>query len=165
MTANIGARVASLSVRASWPQSLMMREGLARFRAGLMSLVLWLPFDAISAERYEPGATLIASSEAGWPQFRGPRRDGISDERGLLQSWPESGPKQLWSTIGAGRGFSSPIVAGGRVYLTGDFNDELYVVAYDLKGKPLWRTKNGAAWLNQYQGARGSVTYSAGLLY
>ena len=45
-----------------------------------------------------PGADdgLIASPEPGWPQWRGPRRDGISDEKGLLASWPEGGPKLLW---------------------------------------------------------------------
>jgi outer membrane protein assembly factor BamB len=116
-------------------------------------------------EAFAAEASLIASPEKGWPQFRGPRRDGISDERGLLQSWPEGGPKRLWTVTGSGRGFSSPIIAGGRVYVTGDFGEELRILAYDLEGKPLWQARNGNAWLNQYQGARASVTYSDGRLY
>ena len=36
---------------------------------------------------------LIASPEPGWPQWRGPRRDGISDETGLLASWSDGGPE------------------------------------------------------------------------
>ena len=32
-----------------------------------------------------------------WPQFRGANRDNISTETGLLRSWPEGGPKVLWS--------------------------------------------------------------------
>ncbi len=110
-------------------------------------------------------ASLIASPEAGWPQFRGPRRDGVSDERGLLQSWPEGGPKLLWSATGMGRGFSSPIIVGGRLYVTGDFVEELRILALDLSGKPLWNVTNGASWLNQYQGARASVTFSAGRIF
>ena len=110
-------------------------------------------------------ATLIASPESGWPQFRGPRRDGVSDERGLLPSWPAEGPAKQWTATGAGRGYSSPIIASGRLYVTGDFGEDLYILAFDLAGKPLWRTRNGSAWLNQYQGARSSVTYSAGRLY
>lgn len=110
-------------------------------------------------------AALIASPEKGWPQFRGPRRDGISDERGLLQTWPGGGPKLLWSASGAGKGFSSTILADGRLFVTGDFNADTFVLAYDLQGKLLWRTQNGAAWLNQYQGARASVTFSGGRLY
>ena len=31
-----------------------------------------------------------------WPQWRGPNRDGISEESGLLSQWPESGPARLW---------------------------------------------------------------------
>ncbi len=110
-------------------------------------------------------ATLIASPDPGWPQFRGPRRDGISDERGLLQSWPEGGPKLLWSAKGAGRGFSSTIVADSRLYVTGDFAEETRILAYSLDGQPLWSVRNGDAWLNQYPGARASVTFSAGRLY
>ncbi|MDO8543026.1 MAG: PQQ-binding-like beta-propeller repeat protein [Opitutaceae bacterium] len=123
------------------------------------------PFQAAAADSAARQASLIASPEPGWPQFRGPRRDGISDERGLLQTWPEGGPKLLWSVTGVGRGFSSPTFGDGRWYLTGDFGEDLYVLAHDLDGKPLWRAKNGASWLNQYQGARGSVTYSAGRVY
>ncbi|MBI5770755.1 MAG: PQQ-like beta-propeller repeat protein [Verrucomicrobia bacterium] len=108
---------------------------------------------------------LIASPESGWPQFRGPRRDGVCDERGLLQTWPEGGPKLLWSAKGAGRGFSSTIVAGGRIYVTGDFGEETRILAYALDGQPLWSVRNGDAWLNQYPGARASVTFSAGWLY
>ncbi|MES2696448.1 MAG: PQQ-binding-like beta-propeller repeat protein [Verrucomicrobiota bacterium] len=110
-------------------------------------------------------AELVASAEKGWPQFRGARRDGVSDERGLLQAWPESGPKVLWTADGAGNGYSSPIVAGGKIFVTGDVDGTLWVVAYDLQGNQLWRMKHGDAWLNQYQGARASVTFSEGHLY
>lgn len=136
-----------------------MRLGLALFLADECGAGLFAE-NATSLR-----ATLLASTEYGWPQFRGPRRDGVSDERGLQSSWPEGGPRKIWSTTGAGKGFSSPIVAGGRVYVTGDFGEDLFVLAYDLNGKPLWRTRHGAAWLNQYQGARASVTYSEGRLY
>lgn len=138
-----------------------LRTGRWLVLCGLLALI------AVGGKSAEPKARaeLIASPEAGWPQFRGPRRDGVSDERGLLQAWPEGGPKELWSAPGAGKGYSSPIIAGGRIFLTGDFGADTFVVAYDLAGKPLWRTQNGAAWLNQYQGARASVTVFAGRVY
>ena len=133
---------------------------------GLVLLVPGAPPAPVSAaDDSTPRASLIASPEPGWPQFRGPRRDGISDERGLLGAWPEGGPRQLWSAPGAGRGFSSPIIADGRIYVTGDFGEDTRVLAYDLDGEQLWRTKNGEAWLNQYQGARASVTCRSGRLY
>ena len=42
-------------------------------------------------------------------------RLGVSDERGLLQAWPEGGPVKQWTAKGAGRGYSSPIIGGGRL--------------------------------------------------
>lgn len=108
---------------------------------------------------------LVASPEAGWPQFRGPRRDGVSLERGLLPSWPEGGPTRLWSAKGLGQGFSSPVIGGGRLYLTGDVGEELQVMAFDLAGQLLWRTVNGRSWRKDYPGARSSVTLSAGRVY
>src|SRR5678809_469864 len=85
----------------------------------------------------------IASMEKGWPQFRGPRRDGISDETGLLGTWPEGGPKLLWSVDKLGQGYSSPIIAKDRLFITGDHSDELRIFAFDLEGQPVWQAKNG----------------------
>ena len=108
---------------------------------------------------------LIASEEQGWPQWRGPRRDGISDEKGLLSTWPASGPKLLWKVEGLGTGWSSPIVVGERLYITGDVGDNLIVFAFDRSGTPQWRTKNGKAWKGPYPGARACCVFSEGRLY
>src|SRR5262249_26922860 len=51
-----------------------------------------------------------------WPQWRGPHRDGVWSERGILESFPSEGLKVRWRAP-AGWGWSSPVVAGGRVYL------------------------------------------------
>ena len=83
---------------------------------------------------------LIATLEPDWPQWRGPRRDGISDEKGLLPSWPQGGPKLLWKIGGLGTGWSSlsvkggPIVVDERLYITGDVGNDLVVFALDLDG-------------------------------
>ena len=108
---------------------------------------------------------LIASEEQGWPQWRGPRRDGISDEKGLLSTWPASGPKLLWKVEGLGTGWSSPIVVGERLYITGDMGDDLVVFAYDRSGTPQWQAKNGKAWKGPYPGARACCAFSEGRLY
>src|SRR5262245_51260015 len=54
-----------------------------------------------------------------WPQWRGPDRNGISQEKGLLQTWPKGGPKLLWTVEDAGIGFSGPAVVGDRLYTMG----------------------------------------------
>lgn len=108
---------------------------------------------------------LIASPEPGWPQWRGPRRDGISGEKGLLQSWPQGGPRLLWKVDDLGKGWSSPIVVGERIYITGDVGDDLIVYALDLTGTIQWRVTNGRAWKTPYPGARACCAYSEGRLY
>lgn len=147
------------------------RAGLLRPRwrrwLGFSLAWAWLAFLAlaVTAAELSPRAALIASAEVGWPQFRGPRRDGVCDERGLLATWPEGGPKLLWSATNLGRGYSSPMIVNGRLFITGDIREDLQVFALDLSGRLLWRATNGLSWKEQYPGARASVTYSAGRLY
>jgi len=52
-----------------------------------------------------------------WTQWRGPQRDGVWRETGILQAIPPEGLKILWR-VPVGVGFSSPVVAQGRVYVT-----------------------------------------------
>jgi outer membrane protein assembly factor BamB len=52
-----------------------------------------------------------------WPQFRGPEGQGHSTERGLPVQWSEQ-QNVTWKVPVPGRGWSSPVVAGGRVWLT-----------------------------------------------
>lgn len=119
----------------------------------------------ISVAAANTPAQLIQSAQPDWPQFRGPRRDGISDARNLLKSWPEGGPKLLWSAPQIGNGFSSPVIAKDRLFITGDTGDNLCISAFDLKARPLWRATNGAAWKGDYPGARASVAYNDGRIY
>jgi len=108
---------------------------------------------------------LIGSPEKDWPQWRGPRRDGRSDETGLLASWPEGGPALAWKAADIGRGYSCPIVVGETIYITGDVGEDVVIAALDLDGKVRWRVKNGARWKQPWPGARSAVTYDAGRLY
>ena len=52
-----------------------------------------------------------------WPQWLGPKRDGVWREEGLLQAFPKQGLKVRWRAPVAA-GYSSPAVAGGRVFVT-----------------------------------------------
>ena len=54
---------------------------------------------------------------ADWPQLRGPQRNGISPETGLLKEWPKNGPKLLWRIDDIDYGYSTPAVVGDVIYL------------------------------------------------
>jgi len=86
-------------------------------------------------------------------------------ETGLLQSWPRVGPKLLWTATGLGRGYSSPIVCHGTIYITGDVGRELHIFALDLGGKLKWRSVNGRAWASPHPGSRSSCAYAGGRLF
>jgi outer membrane protein assembly factor BamB len=100
-----------------------------------------------------------------WPQFRGPRRDGKSAEKGLLAKWPDGGPKLLWSVQGVGQGFTHVSVAGGLVYVTGMQESEGILRAYALDGKLKWTAKYGPEWDKDHPGARSIPTVHDGLVY
>jgi outer membrane protein assembly factor BamB len=107
----------------------------------------------------------VPSKEPGWPQWRGPLRDGICREKGLLQEWPDGGPRVIWTAEGLGSGYSSPIIAGERIYITGEVKEELFIHALDASGKKVWTTKNGRSWRGPYPGARACCAYDGGRIY
>ncbi|MBM4155844.1 MAG: hypothetical protein FJ221_12565 [Lentisphaerae bacterium] len=128
-------------------------------------LILMGCVGAVGAEAAAPAGELIASPEPGWPQWRGPRRDGVSLETGLLREWPEGGPAVLWSVTNLGRGWSSPVISGGRIYVTGDANDALVIHALDLQGRTVWQATNGAAWTGSWPGARAACAVAGGRVF
>lgn len=95
--------------------------------------------------------TLLAGD---WPQFKGANGTGVSDEKDLPVTWgKDKGVK--WKAELPGRGVSSPVVAGGRVYVTcssGPRDDRLHVVCFDVaSGKQLWH--------RQLQGTGGTACH------
>jgi outer membrane protein assembly factor BamB len=89
-------------------------------------------------------ATLALGED--WPQWRGPLRDDISTEKGLLKEWPAGGPTLAWKVTGMGEGYSGVSVAKGRIYTMGDRNGAGYLIALDAaNGKEIWATKVGQA--------------------
>jgi len=103
---------------------------------------------------------------ADWPQWRGPRGDGISPETGLLDSWPESGPEVLWRAP-LGAGFSAISVVGEKGYtMFGDQSGEYAVCFSTADGKTLWKTYSGELLEDEYgDGPRATPTVNDGRVY
>ena len=102
-----------------------------------------------------------------WPQWRGPNRDGISKETGLLKQWPTGGPPLVWKATGAGGGYSSFSIVNGRLYTMGLRGDREYIIAFDVAtGKEIWATAHGSAFRNDRgDGPRGTPTVDGDRLY
>ena len=83
-------------------------------------------------------------AEATWPGWRGPNRDAISTEKGLLAEWTEEGPPLLWQADGLGRGYASVAIAQGRVLTMGERKTGCRLIALDLQdGLQIWATEVG----------------------
>ena len=110
---------------------------------------------------------LMAQTAASWPQWRGPNRDGVSKETGLLKQWPAEGPSLVWKASGAGNGYSSFSIANGKLYTMGLRGNREFVIAFDLAtGKEAWSTPHGAAFRNDRgDGPRGTPTIDGDRLY
>jgi outer membrane protein assembly factor BamB len=102
-----------------------------------------------------------------WPQWRGPNRDGRSVEKGLLKDWPAGGPPLAWRASGAGEGYSSFAVAGGRLYTLGARAGTEYTFAFDVaSGKKLWEVANGKRFDNDRgSGPRATPTVDGDRIY
>jgi len=109
----------------------------------------------------------MAQSSANWPQWRGPNRDGVSKETGLLKQWPAEGPPLVWKATGAGSGYSSFSISNGKLYTMGLRGDREFVIAFDITtGKEAWATPNGSAFRNDRgNGPRGTPTVDGDRLY
>src|SRR5689334_15666469 len=128
--------------------------------------IRWLALAAL-------GISLIAGAAQAddWPQWRGSKRDGISQEKNLLKLWPKDGPKLLWQVKDLGFGYGSVAVAGGRLYLIGNKGlDNEFVMALDARtGDILWTTRIGNVGkpkqVPNYAAARSTPTVDGALLY
>jgi outer membrane protein assembly factor BamB len=112
-------------------------------------------------------SALVAQTSGEWPQWRGANRDGISKETGLMKQWPADGPPLVWKAAGAGAGYSSFAVSGGRIFTMGLRGNREYVIAFDtVTGKELWATAHGSRFQNDRgDGPRGTPTVDGDKVY
>jgi len=82
----------------------------------LAMAVIGLALGQSRSKSEERGSQVAVQGPGYWPEFRGPNRDNISSDVGLLKRWPSGGPPLAWKATGLGSGFSSVSVAGGRLY-------------------------------------------------
>jgi outer membrane protein assembly factor BamB len=116
------------------------------------------------------GLTLSTAHAGDWPQWRGPDRDGVSKETGLLKTWPKTGPMLNWQVSDLGQGYSTPSVVGDRMFLLTNkgMNDESVRALSVKDGRDIWSQRIGKVGANgppQYPGARSTPTVDGDFVY
>jgi outer membrane protein assembly factor BamB len=109
----------------------------------------------------------VGAVEAEWPQWRGPERNGLSRETGLMKAWPASGPKAAWSAAGLGQGYGSLSIKGDRIFVQGMRGGESFVFALNrADGKQAWAVKLGPSQTDDRgDGPRGTPTVDGDRVY
>lgn len=114
-------------------------------------------------------AALLAQADqptsASWPQFRGPKRDNLSPDKGLLKEWPADGPPLAWKATALGAGYASVALADGKLYTMGDKNGSAFIHAMDAtNGKLQWSAKVGKSG-GGAGGSSSTPTINGGLVF
>jgi outer membrane protein assembly factor BamB len=113
-------------------------------------------------------ASCLSSLQAGdWPQWRGPNRDDISTETGLLKSWPEGGPKKVWMSEEGGLGYAGFSVVDGKLFTMGLLDGKSHLMAFDANsGTRLWSTAIADHFKNKWgDGPRSTPTVDGDRVY
>ena len=106
-------------------------------------------------------------SKRGWPHLRGPHYNSVSDESGLLDSWPAEGPPVLWIKK-LGQGYSGFTIVDGRAYTQTQTLTGQYVVCLNADtGDSIWEHRYGLQYepLSVYPGPRSTPTFDSNRLY
>jgi outer membrane protein assembly factor BamB len=116
--------------------------------------LIWFSVRASSSEAANHAAptNTAPSGPSDWPQWRGPERNGLSKDTGLLKQWPSSGPQKVWAISGLGEGYGTVAVRGDRIYMqgTGESASEVFCLNR-ADGKKVWSAALGPK-LNEGKG-------------
>ncbi|MBI4659944.1 MAG: PQQ-binding-like beta-propeller repeat protein [Verrucomicrobia bacterium] len=103
-------------------------------------------------------ATISQCAAHDWPRWRGPDLNGISMETGWTVGWPKEGPRQIWRAS-VGIGFSSVVVAQGRVFTLGNAGERDTLFCLDAEtGQEIWKFSYACPLdAKYYEGGPGST--------
>ena len=109
-----------------------------------------MPFSSVFPRPLRLRALVLASISCAisptqaenWPQWRGPRNDGVSLETGLPTTWSAT-ENVVWKTSLPGPAGATPVVWGDRIFLTSAKGNELVLISLNTDGKILWERKLG----------------------
>jgi outer membrane protein assembly factor BamB len=106
-----------------------------------------------------PPGELVHSGS--WPGWRGPNRDDVSKETGLLDSFPSAGPPIKWHVNGMGTGYSSVAIDSGRLFTLGSVKGDCQILALNFaNGRRLWAASIGSGDPNSTPTVDGNRVYA-----
>src|SRR5262249_6242959 len=107
--------------------------------------IIWFSVNASSETVDHPAPpNTVPSGPSDWPQWRGPERNGVSKDTGLIKQWPSSGPQRAWSISSLGEGYGSLAIKGDRIFAQGTRGSSSVVFCLNrADGKTVWSAALG----------------------
>jgi outer membrane protein assembly factor BamB len=134
------------------------------FLVGTLVFVVWA--SAAAPRLVAQASKKESATAADWYQYRGPNRDGISPDTGLLKEWPSSGPAVVWKATGLGNGYSSISISGKHIYTMGDLSGSCCIVALNVSdGKIAWQSKISSEFKVDRPGSRSTPATDGKLVF
>src|SRR5215467_6350483 len=107
--------------------------------------IIWFSVHAssVTVDHSAPPNT-VPSGPSDWPQWRGPERNGVSKDTGLIKQWSSSGPQRAWSISSLGEGYGSLAIKGDRIFVQGTSGSSSVVFCLNRSdGKTAWSAALG----------------------
>ncbi|HMB27109.1 MAG TPA: PQQ-binding-like beta-propeller repeat protein [Blastocatellia bacterium] len=108
--------------------------------------IIWFSVHAssVTVDNSAPPNT-VPSGPSDWPQWRGPERNGVSKDTGLIKQWSSSGPQRAWSISSLGEGYGSLAIKGDRIFVQGTSGSSSVVFCLNrADGKTVWAAALGS---------------------
>jgi outer membrane protein assembly factor BamB len=91
--------------------------------------------------------------------------NGVYPDKGLLKTWPATGPEILWSFQGLGEGHSSPAFALGKIFVSTMIDKKGYIIMLSMDGKEIKRYPYGEEFFESWPGTRSTPVIDGDWLY
>ncbi|HPS12008.1 MAG TPA: PQQ-binding-like beta-propeller repeat protein [Prolixibacteraceae bacterium] len=91
--------------------------------------------------------------------------NGIYPDKGLMKTWPQSGPEILWTFQGLGLGHSSPVFAMGKIFVSTTIESTGYIFILSMDGKEIKRYAYGEEFIESWPGTRSTPVIDGDWLY
>lgn len=91
--------------------------------------------------------------------------NGVYPDKGLLKTWPQSGPEILWTFQGLGEGHSSPVFALGKIFVSTMIEKTGYIIILSMDGKEIKRYPYGEEFFESWPGTRSTPVVVGDMLY
>jgi outer membrane protein assembly factor BamB len=98
-------------------------------------------------------------------QWRGANRDGKFTDTGLLQKWPDGGPKLVLKVEGIGKGYSSVVATDQNIFATGMIDTLDYMSCFSSDGQLKWKVPYGRSWKQSFPDTRSTPTVENDRVY